>query len=115
MKKRKKWKKFGRVKEQRKALFRSLASSLVLHKKIKTTEAKAKELKRIIEPLITKAKAGDLSKRRLVRRYLSDSITQKLFNEIAPSYKERSGGYTRIIKLAPRESDGAKMAIIELV
>ena len=115
MRKRKKGKKFGRVKEQRKALFRSLVSSLVLHKKIKTTEAKAKELRQFIEPLITKAKAGDLHKRRQVRRYLSDSITKKLFNEIAPLYKERRGGYTRIIKLAPRESDGARMAIIELV
>lgn len=115
MRKRKKGKKFGRIKEQRKALFRSLATSLVLHKKIKTTEAKAKELKRFIEPLITKAKAGDLHKRRQVRRYLSNSITRKLFSDIAPSYKERSGGYTRIIKLAPRESDGAKMAWIELI
>ena len=115
MRKGKKGKKFGRVSQQRKALFRSLASSLVLHKKIKTTETKAKELRRFIEPLITKAKVGNLHKRRQVRRYLSDSITQKLFNEIAPSYKERNGGYTRIIKLAPRESDGAKMAQIELV
>ena len=115
MRKRMKGNKFGRIKEQRKALFRSLASSLVLHKKIKTTEAKAKELRRFIEPLITKAKTGDLHKRRQIRRYLSDSITQKLFNDVAPSYKERSGGYTRIIKLAPRESDGAKMAQIELI
>lgn len=115
MRKRKKGKKFGRVKEQRKALMRGLASSLVLHKKIKTTETKAKELRRFIEPLITKAKKGDLHKRRQVREYLSDPITQKLFNDIAPLYKERNGGYTRIIKLAPRESDGAKMAQIELV
>lgn len=115
MRKRKKGKKFGRVSQQRIALFRSLASSLVLHKKIKTTEAKAKELRRFIEPLITKAKAASLHKRRQIRKHLSNSITQKLFNDIAPSYKERSGGYTRIIKLAPRESDGAKMAQIELI
>lgn len=115
MRKRKKGKKFGRVKEQRKALMRSLASSLVLHKKIKTTETKAKELRRFIEPLITKARTGDLHKRRQVRRYLSDSLTKKLFDDIAPSYKERPGGYTRIIKLAPRESDGARMAQIELI
>lgn len=115
MKKRKKGKKFGRVKEQRKALMRSLASSLVLHKKIETTETKAKELRRFIEPLITKAKVGDLHKRRQVRRYLSDSVTKKLFTEIGPSYKDRAGGYTRIIKLAPRGSDGARMAQIEFV
>ena len=115
MRKRKKGKKFGRVKEQRKALLRSLASSLVLHKKIKTTEAKAKELRRFIEPLVTKAKAGDLHKRRQVRSYLSDEITKKLFSEIAPLYKDRPGGYTRIIKLTQRMSDGARMAIIEFV
>lgn len=115
MRKGKKGKKFGRVKEQRKALMRSLASSLVLHKKIETTETKAKELRRFIEPLITKAKVGDLARRRQVRRYLSDSVTKKLFNEIGPAYKDRPGGYTRIIKLAPRESDGARMAQIEFV
>ncbi len=94
---------------------KSLASSLILHKKIRTTETKAKELRRFVEPLITKAKAGDLHRRRLVRRYLSDVVAQKLFNDIAPLYKDRAGGYTRIIKLGPRGSDGAKMAVIELV
>mgnify|MGYP001593693036 FL=1 len=115
MRKGKKGKKFGRVREQRKALMRSLASALVLHKKIKTTETKAKELRRFIEPLITKARTGDLHKRRQIRKYLSDSLTKRLFDDIAPSYKERPGGYTRIIKLAPRESDGARMAQIELI
>ena len=110
-----KGKKFGRVKNQRKALMKGLASSLILHKKITTTETKAKELRRFIEPLISKAKIGDLHKRRQVREYLSDSVTKKLFNEIAPLYKERPGGYTRIIKTAPRQSDGAKMAQIEFV
>ncbi|TSC91021.1 MAG: 50S ribosomal protein L17 [Parcubacteria group bacterium Gr01-1014_2] len=93
----------------------SLASALVLHKKIKTTETKAKELRRFIEPLITKAKIGNLHKRRQVIKFLSDSVTDKLFGDIVPSYKERPGGYTRIIKLAPRQSDGAKMAQIEFV
>ena len=115
MRKRKKGKKFGRVKEQRKALMRSLASSLILNKKIKTTETKAKELRRFVEPLITKAKAGGLPKRRQVRKYLSDSISKKLFDEVAPLYEKRAGGYTRIIRLAPRQSDGARMAVIELV
>src|SRR3989338_343086 len=107
MRKRKKGKKFGRVKAQRRALMKSLVSSLVLHKKIKTTETKAKELRRFVEPLITKAKAGDLHRRRLVRKYLPESVTKKLFDEIAPLYKDRPGGYTRIVKLAPRLSDGA--------
>ncbi|MEK7579753.1 MAG: 50S ribosomal protein L17 [Patescibacteria group bacterium] len=115
MRKRKKGKKFGRVREQRKALMKSLASSLILHKKIRTTETKAKELRRFIEPLITKAKIGDLHKVRLVRKYLSDEITKKLFSEIAPLYKERAGGYTRITKIPSRDSDGAKMSQIELV
>ncbi len=115
MRKRKKGKKFGRVKEQRKALMKSLASSLILNKKIKTTESKAKELRKFLEPLITKAKDGNLHKRRLVRKFLSDSVTKKLFDEIAPLYKDRAGGYTRIIKLTPRQSDGAKIARIELV
>ena len=115
MRKRVKGKKFGRVKAQRRALMNSLASSLVLHKKIKTTETKAKELRRFIEPLITKAKVNNLHKRRQVRKFLSDSVTNKLFSDIAPLYKERAGGYTRLIKLAPRESDGARMAQIELI
>ena len=115
MRKRKKGKKFGRVKKQREALLKSLASSLILNRKIKTTEIKAKELRRFVEPLITKAKTGDLHKRRIVRRSLSDPLTKKLFEEIGPLYKDRPGGYTRITKLPPRESDGAKMAVIELI
>jgi len=115
MYKRKKARRLKRDKAQRKALMKSLVSSLVIHKKITTTETKAKELKKFIEPLITKAKTQDLHKRRLVRKYLSEKITKKLFNEIAPLYKERPGGYTRIIKISPRNSDGAKMAVIEFV
>lgn len=115
MRKRKKGKKFGRVAEQRKALMKGLASSLIEHKKIKTTEVKAKELRRFVEPLISKAKIGDLHQRRQVRKYLSDQITKKLFDEIASLYKDRAGGYTRITKLPPRESDGARMARIEFV
>lgn len=115
MRKRKKGKKFGRVAEQRKALLKGLASSLILHKKIKTTEAKAKELRRFVEPLVSKAKIGDLHRRRLVRRWLTAPVTKKLFDEIGPSYKERPGGYTRITKLPPRLSDGARMATIEFV
>lgn len=115
MKKRKKGKKFGRRKEQRKALLKSLASSLILNKKIKTTETKAKELKKFIEPLITKAKSKNLQRIRLIRKYLNKEITRKLFDEIAPLYKEKAGGYTKITKLPRREGDGAKMAIIEFI
>lgn len=115
MRKRKKGKKFGRKAEQRKALLKGLASSLILHKKIKTTEAKAKELRRFVEPLVSKAKIGDLHRRRLVRKWLTAPVTKKLFDEIGPSYKERPGGYTRITKLPPRVSDGARMATIEFV
>lgn len=115
MRKRKKGKKFGRVAEQRKALLKGLASSLIIHKKITTTEAKAKELRRFVEPLVSKAKIGDLHRRRLVRKWLTAPVTKKLFDEIGPSYKERPGGYTRIIKLPPRVSDGARMATIEFV
>lgn len=107
--------KLGRTKSQREALLKSLASSLIINKKIKTTQAKAKELRRFLEPLITKAKNNNLANQRLVRKYLNKEITKKLFNEIGPIYKERPGGYIRIIKLPPRPSDGAKMAIVEFV
>jgi large subunit ribosomal protein L17 len=115
MRKRKKGRKFSRKKDQRKALLKLLSEALFLKEKIKTTEAKAKELKRIAEKFITRAKKGDLASKRLLARFFSKKIVKKLINEIAPKYKERKGGYTRIVKLGQRKSDGAKMAIIELV
>ncbi len=115
MRKKKKGRKLKRKKDQRKALLKSLAESLVEHERITTTQAKAKELAPFIEKLITKAKKGGLSQRREVARVLSKKSTKKLFDEIAPRYKDRPGGYTRILKLPPRKSDGAKMAIIEFV
>ena len=115
MRKRKKGRKLSRKRDQRKALLRELSRALLLNEKIKTTEAKAKELSKFIEKFITKAKRGDLSSKRLLLRFFSKEIVKKLVVEIAPRYKKRKGGYTRIIKLGPRESDGAKMAIIELV
>jgi large subunit ribosomal protein L17 len=87
----------------------------LLKEKIKTTEAKAKELSRFVEKFITRAKKGDLSSRRLLLQNFSSKIVKKLVKEIGPRYKDRSGGYTRIIKLGQRKSDGAKIAIIELV
>ena len=115
MKKQKKGRKLSRKKDQRKALLKSLVTALILKEKIKTTEAKAKEFSGLVEKFITKAKKGDLASRRLLNSFLSEKIVKKLIDKIAPRYKDRKGGYTRIIKLAPRKSDGAKMAIIELV
>ncbi len=115
MRKRKKGRKFGREKSQRKALLRSLANNLFLKEKIKTTESKAKELSPLAEKYITKAKKINLANRRILLKELSSKVVKKLEKEIGPRYKERKGGYTRIIKMGPRKSDGAKMVIIELV
>lgn len=117
MRKLKKGRILSRKRDQRKALLRSLARNLVLKEKISTTEAKAKEVRPFVEKLITKAKKGDLSSFRLVLSALANEkeTARKLIKEIAPRYKARPGGYTRIIKLGPRKSDGARMAIIEFV
>jgi len=115
MKKLKKGRKFSRERDQREALLESLARSLFLHGKIKTTEAKAKELSSFGERLITRAKKGDVNSRRILAKSFDKEIVKKLVDEIAPKYKDRNGGYTRIIKIGPRMSDGAKMAFIELV
>jgi len=115
MRKQKKGRKFNRTKDQRKAFLRSLMSNLFLKERIKTTEARAKELKKIAEKKITKAKNMTVANKRLLLKDFSVKIVKKLETEIAPRYKERKGGYTRIIKLGPRKSDSSKMAIIELV
>ena len=116
MRKRKKGRKLSRKKGQRVALLRTLAFALLLKEKIKTTEAKAKELKSFIEKQITLAKKPDpLHARRLLAKNFSKKAVKKMVDEIAPRYKARSGGYTRIIKLGPRKSNGAKMAQIEFV
>ena len=105
----------SRPTEHRWALYRNQVTALLAHEKVTTTEAKAKEVASFVEKQITRAKAGSLSSRRLLTRDFSPEIVKKLVNEIAPKYKERKGGYTRIIKLGPRKSNGAKMAIIELI
>lgn len=115
MRKRKKGRKLSRNKNQRKALLKALARALILHEKIKTTEAKAKETRSFAEKLITQAKKGDLASKKLLIRFFSPQLVKKMIDELGPRYKERAGGYTRIIKLGPRKSDGARMAIIELV
>lgn len=110
-----KGRKFGRGYDQRKALIKSVARALFLHEKIKTTEAKAKEISPFIEKVITHGKQGDIEAKRHIARFFSAELTKKITEDVAPRYKERDGGYIRIIKLGARKSDGAKMAIIELV
>ncbi|MBU0722826.1 50S ribosomal protein L17 [Patescibacteria group bacterium] len=108
--------KFGRKTDERKALKKSLAYALIKNEKIKTTEAKAKELRPFIEKLITKGRKNTLASRRIIASRLGDEgCAKKLCDEIALRYKERNGGYTRIIKLPARASDASKMAVIEFV
>lgn len=109
--------KFGRKKNQRVALMRGLALSFVRHGSIKTTEAKAKELRPYVEKMITRAMVADLASRRMLLAKLMNNEKELniLINDIAPKYKGRTGGYTRITKLPQRKSDGAPMAIISLV
>jgi large subunit ribosomal protein L17 len=105
-----------RTSEQRLALLRNLASSLIEHGAIETTEAKAKELRPFVEKLITKARSGTLHDRRLAGRHVQKRATaDKLFQEIGPKLAKRPGGYTRILKIGHRLGDGAEMARIELV
>jgi len=115
MRHKKRERKFAKSKNQRKAMFRSLASSLILKEKIITTEAKAKELRSSAEKAITRAKNDTVANRRLLSRNFSPKVIKQLFQELGPRYKSRSGGYTRIIKINLRKSDGARMAMIELI
>ncbi|MAI08073.1 MAG: 50S ribosomal protein L17 [Magnetococcales bacterium] len=107
--------KFSRTSSHRKAMFANLATSLLEHGQIKTTVAKAKDLRRVVEPIITKAKKGDLAARREVMKTIQNkAVVQKLFDEIAPAFATRPGGYTRVLKAGFRQGDAADMAIIEL-
>jgi len=108
--------KLSRSTNHRKALFRNLTTELFRHKKITTTEAKAKAIQPIAEKLVTLARRGDLHSRRQAARELQDpAVLKQLFEEIGPRMKDRAGGYTRIYKLGPRHGDAAQMALIELV
>ncbi len=108
--------KFGREKDQRNALIRSLARNLINESRIQTTLAKAKELRPFVEKLVTKAKSGTLASRRNVISQLDgEAETKVLFDTLAKKYADRKGGYTRIIKMAPRVLDAAPMAMIEFV
>jgi len=115
MRKLKRGRKLSRKKDQRKALLKALASALILNEKIKTTQAKAKEVSVFVEKFITYSKRKDLSSIRKISRLFGKKIVKKLVEEIGPRYKDRKGGYTKIINLGQRKSDGAKMAIIKLI
>ncbi|NLV76494.1 MAG: 50S ribosomal protein L17 [Tissierellia bacterium] len=108
--------KLGRPTDHRKAMLRNQVTSLLKHGRIETTVNKAKETQRMAEKMITLAKRGDLHARRQVLAYIYDEdVVTKLFEEIAPNYSDRNGGYTRVLKLGPRRGDGSEMAILELV
>ena len=109
--------KFGRVRKVRTALLNSLARNLIAREKIKTTLPKAKELRPFIEKVITRAKTDTVANRRFIKSALIPTAreTKKIFEVLAPKYKDRKGGYTRIMKLGARVADGAPMAIIEFV
>jgi large subunit ribosomal protein L17 len=106
----------GRNSSHRKAMYRNMAASLVHHETIKTTVPKAKELRRVIEPLITLAKVDGVANRRLAFSRLRDKVAVgKLFTDLGPRFKARPGGYLRILKMGPRPGDAAEMAIVQLV
>ena len=126
------YRKLGRTSSQRKAMLRDLTTDLLINESIVTTEARAKEIRKTVEKMITLGKRGDLHARRqaaafvrneiasenfdeATEKYSSQTALRKLFDEIAPRYAERNGGYTRILKTEPRRGDAAPMAIIELV
>ncbi len=111
-----KGRKFGRKGKVRRGLIRSLLNNFIKSEKIATTEAKAKEMRPLVEKIITTAKKDNISSRRLLAKTLESKQVKKLFGAIAPRYKERKGGYTRIIKLGRRKKgDASPMAIIELI
>ena len=116
MRHRKSGRKFSRTSAHRKAMFRNMTASLVEHELIKTTLPKAKELRRVAEPLITLAKQDSVANRRLAfSRLRNDAVVAKLFDELGPRYSERPGGYLRILKCGFRAGDNAPMAFVELV
>ena len=119
MRHQKKGRKFNRTASHRKAMMSNLASSLIIHKRIQTTNEKSKELRGFIDRLITYAKKGDVHARRLIQKKIqgkrSKEIANILIHDIAPNYENRNGGYTRIIKLNNRKNDNASVSLIELI
>jgi len=115
MRHRKKGRELSRTRTHRRAMLRNMVTSLILHERIRTTEAKARELRPFAERLITLAKKGDMHSRRVAGRQIADrQALQKLFDQIGPRFEGRPGGYTRILKLGARKGDGAELALIEL-
>lgn len=116
MRHRKSGRKLGRSSSHQKAMFRNMATSLLRHEIIRTTLPKAKELRRVVEPLITLAKIDGVANRRLAFNRLRDKeVVGKLFTDVGPRFKSRPGGYLRILKTGPRPGDAAPMAIVQLV
>jgi large subunit ribosomal protein L17 len=116
MRHRKSGRKLGRDAAQRRALYSNLACALIEHGRIKTTEAKAKEVRPIVEEMITLGKRGDVAAHRHAVAFLrSKEIARRLFSEVAPRFADRPGGYTRILKIGPRQGDAALMVYLELV
>lgn len=116
MRHRKSGRKLGRSTSHRRALFRNLVTSLLDHERIETTDAKAKDLRRVAERMITLGKRGDLHARRTALRTIqSKDVTDKVFGDLAERFREREGGYTRVMKMRGRVGDAAPMSIIELV
>ncbi len=116
MRHRKSGRKLGRNSAHRKAMYRNLAASLVRHETIRTTLPKARELRRVVEPLITLAKQDGVSRRRLAfDRLRDDAAVGKLFNDLGPRFRERPGGYLRILKMGYRNGDSAPMAVVQLL
>ncbi|MPM95669.1 50S ribosomal protein L17 [bioreactor metagenome] len=108
--------KLGRPSDQRKAMLRAMVTFLLENGRIETTVTRAKEVRSIAERMVTLGKANTLASKRQVLSYVTkEDVVKKLFDEISPSYAERNGGYTRIIRIGPRRGDAAEMAIIELV
>lgn len=108
--------KLGRTTDHRKAMLRAMVTYLLENGKIETTVTRAKEVRAMAEKMITIGKAGDLHSKRQVLSYVTkEDVAKKLFDEIAPKYADRNGGYTKIVKIGPRRGDAAEMAIIELV
>lgn len=110
------YRKLGRPTAHRNLMLRNLATSLIKNGRIETTETRAKETRKAVEKMITLAKRGDLHARRQALAFITDeTVVTTLFEEIAPKYQDRTGGYTRIYKLGPRRGDAAPMALIELI
>ena len=116
MRHRKAGRKLGRDSAHRKALYSNLAGALIEHGRIRTTEAKAKEVRPIVEEMITLGKRGDVAAHRQAVAFLrSKPVAHRLFADVAPRFADRPGGYTRIVKIGPRQGDAARMAYLELV